>query len=131
MIDSTTKLLEKVLDIRMDAHQVHASNIANANVPGFKAKKLEFESAVHQALESAERQDVERAYEKQLDKAVDQIKADVFEDPLAPMNGNGNTVSMEREQTDLAKNTIAYEAAISLVNKRLALQKYIFSDGGR
>jgi flagellar basal-body rod protein FlgB len=131
MIDSTTKLLEKVLDIRMDAHQVHVSNIANANVPGFKAKKLEFEGAVHQALETAERKEVERAYEKHLEKAVEQIKAEVYEDPLAPMNGNGNSVNMEREQTDLAKNTIAYEAAISLINKRLAIQKYIFSDGGR
>jgi len=131
VIDSTTKLLERVLDIRMNAHQVHMSNVANANVPGYKAKKLEFESAVHQALESAERAKVQNAYEDQLEKAVQQIKADVYEDPLAPMNGNGNTVNMEREQTDLAKNTIAYQAAITIINKRLAMQKYVFSDGGR
>jgi flagellar basal-body rod protein FlgB len=131
MIDSTTKLLERVLDLRMNEHQVHVSNVANANVPGYKAKKIEFDQAVHQALQSAEKKDVQRAYEDELEKAVQQIKADVYEDPLAPMNGNGNTVNMEREQTDLAKNTIAYEAAITLVNKRLAMQKYVFSEGGR
>jgi flagellar basal-body rod protein FlgB len=131
MIDATTKLLERVLDLRMNQHQVHVSNVANANVPGYKAKKVDFDQAVSQALQSAEKKDVLRAYEAQLEKAVEQIKADVYEDPLAVMNGNGNTVNMEREQTDLAKNTIAYEAAITLVNKRLAMQKYIFSEGGR
>jgi flagellar basal-body rod protein FlgB len=131
MIDSTTKLLERVLDMRMQSHQVHTSNIANANVPHYKAKKVEFDQAVHEALQNAERKDIERAYEQELDKAVQEIKADVYEDPLAIMNGNGNTVNMEREQTDLAKNTIAYEAAINLVNKRLAMQKYVFGDGGR
>jgi flagellar basal-body rod protein FlgB len=131
MIDSTTKLLEKVLDLRMDAHQVHATNIANANVPGFKAKKVEFDAAVTRALEKAEGQETQKEYEAKLEAAVQEIKADIYQDPLARMNGNGNTVNMEREQTDLGKNTIGYEAAIQLVNKRLATQKYIFSDGGR
>ncbi len=130
MIDSTTKLLERVLDLRMDAHQVHTTNIANANVPGYKSKSVDFDQAVSEALRQSEGRPTQKQFEERLAEAVNYIKADIYQDPLAPMNGNGNTVNMEREQTNLAKNTLAYEGAINLINKRLAMQKYVFTDGG-
>ena len=48
-----------------------------------------------------------------------------------PMNGNGNTVDPDREQTEIAKNKIAYDAAVQLMNKKFAMQKYVVTEGGR
>jgi flagellar basal-body rod protein FlgB len=130
MTDSTTAILERVLAFRMKAHEVHTSNIANANVPQFKAKKIAFDKALENAVAISERGPTLRANEQALSEAVSEVKAAIYEDPHAPMKGNGNTVNMEREQTELAKNTIAYEAAIQLINKKFAMARYVLQEGG-
>jgi flagellar basal-body rod protein FlgB len=131
MVDATTSLLERVLDLRMKAHEVHVSNIANANVPNYKSKKIEFTQALDDALSNAESAPNMRAQEKALQGAVQEIRSQVYEDPNAPMSSNGNTVNMEKEQTELAKNTIAYEAAIQLINKKFAMARLALTEGAR
>ncbi len=131
IIDSTTAVLEKVLDMRMKVHEAHVSNVANANVPNYKAKKVEFSKALEEALYQGELEPTLKAQEDAIMKAALSISEDVYEDPSAPMKSNGNTVDMEKEQTALAKNTIAYETAIQLINKKFAMSKYVLSEAGR
>ena len=132
MIDGTTAILERVLDIRMQKHALHVSNIANSNVPDFKSKTLDFESRMKDAIAFAENSgNTERSQSQALENQAKNITADVYEDPLAVMKGDGNSVNMDKEQTELAKNTIAYEGAIQLINKKMALQKYVLAEGGK
>jgi flagellar basal-body rod protein FlgB len=130
MTDSTTAILERVLDLRMKAHEVHTSNIANANVPQFKARKIAFDQALQEAVTRSDNEKTLQARELALEAAVQDVNAVVYEDPNAPMKGNGNTVDMEREQTELAKNTIAYDTAIQLINKKFAMARYVLQEGG-
>jgi flagellar basal-body rod protein FlgB len=133
MTDATLTALEKVLDLRTQAHQIHTSNLANANVNDYKAKKIDFDQRLRQALEplkDSENQ-TQKTIEIQAKQELNNVVADVYEDPLAPKNGNGNTVNPDQEQAEIAKNMIGYQTAIQLVNKKLALQKYIISEGGR
>lgn len=131
MIDSTTALLEKVLDLRMKAHEVHTSNIANANVPEFKAKKVAFTKALEDAISLADSSVTLREEEAKMREAVAEVGAQVYDDPNAEVKSNGNSVNMETEQTSLAKNTIAYQAAIQLLNKKFAMSRYVLTEGGR
>jgi flagellar basal-body rod protein FlgB len=133
MFDSTIGLLERSLDLRMKAHEAHVSNVANANVPNYKALRADFEGKMKEALDradsSSERTRIAR--EHVIEEAVRNVAPDIHEDPLLPMNGMGNTVDMEREQTEIAKNTIGYQTAIQLINKKFAMQKYVVSEGAR
>jgi flagellar basal-body rod protein FlgB len=125
-------VLERVLDLRMRAHEIHGSNIANANVPGFKAKKIDFEDRMREAVDALGQEGrplLDR--ETEVKAKISDVQPDTYEDPLAPKNGDGNTVNAEREQTEIAKNTIAYETAVQLINKKFALQKYILVEGAR
>ncbi len=132
MIDGTTALLERALDIRMQKHALHVSNVANSNVPDFKAKTLDFEDRMREALDMAEASgSTLRAKESALSEASEGIVADVYQDPLAVMKGDGNTVNGDKEQAEIAKNTIAYEGAVQLINKKFALQKYVFAEGSK
>ena len=115
----------------MRAFEVHTSNIANANVPNFKAKKIEFEERMREALEAKPESAPLAEQNRVLSQHIKNVEADVVEDPLAPMNGNGNTVDPDREQTEIAKNKIAYDAAVQLMNKKFAMQKYVVTEGGR
>ncbi len=135
MSDITLTALEKNLDLRMKAHEIHTSNIANANVPNYKAKKIDFDHQFREVLDAMEAADNAQepmiAKEIQTNPRLAAIEGNVYEDPAAKMNGIGNTVKMEKEQAEMAKNTIAMEAAMKLVNKKLALQKYVVGEGSR
>ena len=129
MIDATAAALERSLDLRMKAHEVHASNVANANVPGYKAKKIDFEGRMREALAGVDGPGTRLEREAEAAAKASAVQADVYEDPLAKMSGDGNTVNMETEQTEIAKNTIAYEAALQLLNKRFMMQKSVLTEG--
>lgn len=132
MSDATIMALEASANLRMRAHEVHASNIANANVPDFKARRIDFDARMREALDGMEN-GTERtmiAREAQAAERLAQVEPDIYEDPLARQSGDGNTVNMEREQTELAKNTIAYEAALQLIAKKFAMNKLAL-EGGR
>jgi flagellar basal-body rod protein FlgB len=133
MTDATLTALEKVLDLRTQAHQIHTSNLANANVNDFKAKKIDFDQRLREALEPLSDQTgtTKVASEISAQNQLNQVVADVYEDPIAPMNANGNTVNPDKEQAEIAKNMIGFQTAVQLVNKKMALQKYIISEGGR
>lgn len=129
MIDATAAALERTLDLRMKAHEVHASNVANANVPGFKAKKIDFEGRMREALQGVEGPGTRIERQQDASAKAATVSADVYEDPMARMSGDGNTVNMETEQAEIAKNTIAYEAALQLLNKRFLMQKTVLTEG--
>jgi flagellar basal-body rod protein FlgB len=49
LFSSTLDVLHKTLDLRQQRHTVLASNIANAETPGFIAKDVRFEEALRAA----------------------------------------------------------------------------------
>jgi len=125
-------ILEKSLEMRARAHEIHASNIANANVPNFKAKKVDFEGRLREAMEELDAPAEPLIAREEISaRKVSEVGPDIYEDPLARASGDGNTVQMEREQTELAKNTIAYQTAVQLVNKKFAMSKYVLAEAGR
>lgn len=131
MIDATLAALERSLDFRSQAHAIHTSNVANANVPGYKARAVDFEFRMQEALSALNPEKPMLRRETDAAREIASIQADVYEDPLARPSGDGNTVNIDREQTELAKNTIAYEGAIQLLNKKMAMAKFAITEGAR
>lgn len=133
MIDATMAALERAIDLRMRAHEVHTTNIANADVPGYKAKKIDFDARMRDALEvmNSETTTTQVQREQLAKEGLGNVAPDIYEDPLARLGGDGNSVDMEREQAEVAKNTIAYETAVQLLNKKFLLSKQVLSEGGR
>lgn len=130
-IDAASLTLEKVLDLRSRAHAAHVSNIANANVPNYKAKSVEFEENLQRALEHGEQKNTLIQQETQVARDLASVDANIFDNPDAAMAGDGNTVNVDAEQAAIAKNTIGFQGAIKLLNKKMAMQKYVLSEGGR
>ncbi|MCK4690462.1 MAG: flagellar basal body rod protein FlgB, partial [Desulfuromonadales bacterium] len=52
--DRTMAALQKSLDLRAQKQQVIAANIANAETPGYAARKLTFEDDLRKAIASPE-----------------------------------------------------------------------------
>jgi flagellar basal-body rod protein FlgB len=99
--DSVFGLHAVALQLRAQRMSVLASNIANASTPQYKARDVDFSSA----LRNAERGGVP-------------ISPLQYRIPLQP-SLDGNTVEMATEQTAFAENAIAYRTSLSFLNGRI------------
>ena len=82
-----------------------AQNIANANVPGYRRKDVDFHSALQQAMGDGQN--------------ADALQFSVQEDPSAPMRADGNSVDMDAESAKLAENGLEYESLVSAARARI------------
>ena len=134
LFDKTTRALGATLNLRQTRNSIISSNIANAETPGYQAKKVDFEDAMSRALQMEDQGQMGSTNPNHFATgpgAISRIKADVYENPDVSVNNDGNTVDLEKEMTALAENSILYKAATQLINKKMAMLKYAASDGGR
>ena len=99
------------LEVRGQRMGVLASNIANASTPGFKARDIDFKSAL-------------AAVEGSQDQAGG-IGAQGIEGALkyrVPIQTSldGNTVELNQEQTAFAENAVQYQTTLSFLNGRIS-----------
>jgi flagellar basal-body rod protein FlgB len=113
---------------------VISSNIANAETPGYVAKKVDFEEALARAVDLEGFGGLKGTSPEHFPigpGALASVEADVYDNPDGSTNNDGNTVNLEREMSSLAENSIMYKAAIHLINKKMAALKYAAGDGGK
>lgn len=125
LFDKTTRALGASLQLRQTRQNVISSNIANAETPGYQAKKVDFEDALARAIQN------ENPVSSVTANEIGRVTADIYENPDAEINNDGNTVNVDKEMANLAENSIMYKAAIQLINKKMASLKYAATDGGR
>ncbi len=131
LFDKTTGALGTALNMRLMKHNITSSNIANAETPGYHAKKIDFEEALSRALDIDGLRGMSTSNPEHFTvggKSA-RIRPDIYENPEGAVNNDGNTVDLEREMSNLAENTIMYKAAMSLINKKLAALRYAASEG--
>lgn len=93
------------LQVRAQRMNVLASNLANAATPGYKARDIDFASALEARIAGA---DSERAVQGAVRYRV----------PLMP-SLDGNTVEMATEQAAFAENAVAYSATLGFLGGRV------------
>lgn len=129
--DRTISVLQKSLDLRSQKQQVIAGNIANADTPGYSARKMSFEDNLRQALETPKLSTGSSNPRHfpiggtSIESVQGSIERDIDGSPL----GDGNNVSVDEEMFDLAENQLLYEAGAQILKKKLTLLKYAASNG--
>jgi flagellar basal-body rod protein FlgB len=127
LFDNTISLLERVLDFASLRHNVIASNIANLDTPGYRARELLFKQELKQALSAMEgpgftatspNADAIKASEV-LEKVSPRL---VFEKTLNMTDG-ANTVDIDQEMKKLAENNLFYDLAVQLMARKLSIIK--------
>ena len=120
--DAVVNKLVADLDMKVLRSELIASNIANVDTPGYKAKELKF----HRILaEQAGEGDLElkRTHSKHIAAAgmtetPGSIAGEVVESPV-PGRPDGNNVNIDEEMLKLTKNNIEYNVSVQLLAKRL------------
>ena len=131
IFDKTMSGLQTALTMRQLKQNVTTANIANAETPGYQAKKLDFEGALERALDMDGLRTMSTSSEDHMTVGghTAKVKADIYNNPEGAVSNDGNTVDLEKEMSTLSENAIMYKAALQLINKKLAQLKYAASDG--
>lgn len=128
--DKTIQALSTSLNFRQMRQEVISSNIANAETPGFKAKRLDFENALARAIDldgNMQLQSDNKGHYNVGNGGFDNLQPEVYEDSNGVVSEDGNTVERDEEMARMARNKILYDASIQLLNKKLGLMKYAIS----
>jgi len=95
-------------------NEIISNNIANADTPGFKKSRVEFEGSLQKALDNISRTGVK-------DLGGVSMRAVTMHDSFN-YRIDENNVDMETEMADLYQNAAKYDALVSMVtnnNRRL------------
>jgi flagellar basal-body rod protein FlgB len=132
--DKTTKALAASLKYRQLRQELIASNIANAETPGYKAKKIDFEDALARALDTDEQMQMKTTDAKHFDVGnggFNNLQPEITESTDGIVSQDGNTVDRDKELAEMAENKIMYDASVQLLNKKLGLLKYAIGSDNR
>lgn len=125
--DKTLKALSTSLNFRQMRQEVISANIANAETPGYRSKRVDFEKALARALDVDGNMAMNNTDKRHFDVGsggFDNLKPDIYEDPNGVVSEDGNTVDRDKEMAAMAENKILYDASVQLLNKKLGLMKY-------
>ncbi len=128
LFDPISAGLERALDLRVRQHGLTASNIANADTPGYKAQHLDFDASFERAL--GEIADAAETGIALTNSSLDDV-LEIREAPALPGRVDGNSVRAEVEMVQLGLTQAHYDATVEVMNRRFAMLEYAASDGGR
>jgi flagellar basal-body rod protein FlgB len=129
--DPVIGALNTSLNLRLVNQNVVSSNIANADTPGYKAKKVEFESALRDALGVGDQLPSAETNPKHIShKTTDSVEPEIYDDPNGIESLDGNTVDRASEMAKLAENQILYDASAEMLKRKLGMLKYAITEGG-
>jgi flagellar basal-body rod protein FlgB len=109
------------LSLRSQRQEVLASNIANNDTPGYKARDFDFKKSFEAALQKNPVKPLQSTDPRHLQPkdSVDPLsKALLYRNPR--QSGiDGNTVDMNAEMAAFSDNAIRYQAGITFMQKRI------------
>jgi flagellar basal-body rod protein FlgB len=99
MLDGLTANLERYLDLLSARQKLVASNIANADTPGYKTQDIDFQFEFVSLVKGQEPQTIDAQGLKE--------------------KPDGNNVSLDREARLLAENAMRFNVASTLLRSKL------------
>ena len=125
--DKTLKALAASLNLRQIRQEILSSNVANAETPGYKAKRVDFEDALQRALDVDGNMEMLTSEDRHFDVGnggFDNLQPEIYDDPNGIVSEDGNTVDRDAELAKMAENKILFDASVKLMNKKLGMLKY-------
>lgn len=122
-LTSTIDFQAQALNLRSERQRLIASNIANADTPGYQARDFDFAAALRNATGAS-------AGSNRLGAPIARGASGLpgagrADDPVlryataAQTNLDRNTVDMDRERASFADNAVRYEATLRFINGSL------------
>ena len=118
LIDAALGIHPKALALGARRLEVLAANMANSDTPGYKARDIDFRSALREAAGAAAGGRLERTHTRHLPGQAAAAERLQYRVPSQPAL-DGNTVDAELEQTAFAEAAVRYQASLDFLASRI------------
>jgi flagellar basal-body rod protein FlgB len=109
MLDGLASHIEHYMDLLSVRQKLVASNIANADTPGYKTRDIDFQ--------------------QEFQSAIGNEPPAVIEAPGLKIKNDGNNVSMDRESRLLAENALRFQVATELMRSEIQTLRSAIQEG--
>jgi len=121
--DNALGIHQQALALREKRSEVLASNLVNADTPGYKARDLDFQSVLKQTLNptlTTPGQPLERTQVGHLAPPQQLLGAQLMYRNPSQVSLDGNTVESHIEQAKYAENAVQYQASLRFLSNKFA-----------
>lgn len=119
-LDDYMRFHQLALSVRGQRQQLLASNIANADTPNYKARDIDFGSAMSAALgKTNSARDLTKTAAEHFSQAGTVAGLPPAYRKEVQVNIDGNTVDMDVERNAFTENALKYEASLTLINMQI------------
>lgn len=128
---NTADFLKTALDGASMRHAAISENIANVNTPGYKKKTVDFEGVLENALEKNKLKlytTNKRHIGAGLGSSLNPV---ISENKNFSVRRDGNSVNIDMEIAERAKNEIYYSAISRQVSRQFEALNSVINEGGR
>jgi flagellar basal-body rod protein FlgB len=116
MLGPQTNLVTRYLDLLSQSQRVTATNIANADTPGYRTRELDFGATLRAALDNP------------LANATPE-QAPVRELGTLPVKNDGNDVVLERELQQLSETGVRFSHALLMLKGEIQTVREAIREG--
>jgi len=133
LFEPHVNLVGKVLDLRLQRQNVVMGNIANVNTRGYKTRKLAFEEDLQSALNLDAKGKMTRTNTQHMPS---EFNLNGFQGKglteFKPRTVYGeDSVDLDKEMTEMAKNSMLYNALTDVMSKNLTGLQSVIAEGGK
>ena len=116
-MDNALGISPQVLALRTQRLNLLSSNIANSDTPGYKARDIDFASAIEQA--TAEQRSLEPTHVKHIPLSGSNGQPEVLYRVPVEVASDGNSVDPAMEHSTFMDNALRYQASLQLLDNRI------------
>ena len=117
-LDGLLKFHQQALSLHAERQKLIASNIANADTPGYKARDIDFVSALKTAQASQSKLQAPGMKPLGAD-SKGPLDAPVMYRSAVQRSVDGNTVDIDVERAQFAENAVRYEAQTMFLSSQI------------
>ncbi len=137
-ISKSHELMKEALDYRAIRQDMIASNIANADTPYYRPRDIRFEEKLIDEKEKLFNEDnhqlqMAKTSSKHLNgfKDTSSDQAQIFFRDGHSVRNDGNSVDLDVETSEMAKNSIMYNALINGMKKQASIFRAVIEYSGK
>ena len=117
-LDGLLKFHQQALSLHAERQKLIASNIANADTPGYKARDIDFVSALKNA-QTAQSKPLAAGMKPLNAENKGPLDAPVMYRSAVQRSVDGNTVDIDVERAQFAENSVRYEAQTMFLTSQI------------
>ena len=133
-LDNELRFQQQALSLMSRRQDILASNIANADTPGYLARDIDFSKQLKNAMEQETQNHNSLTLALTSGKHIPGAapKADnrqlLYRIPDQP-SADGNTVDMDRERVNFADNNVKYQSSLTILGTQIKNMMSVINQG--